>query len=308
MVSRLRARHLQTTYVREYYLPFRLASDRVADLEQQLAPQPGTHVNRDFTPVAYYFDVVLWSGQFSDVYRKVFTALAAVPFSRALALLLGLMLFGAGLLRWCGGSDGRRGSAAFCVAAMGFTLLALEVILLLGFQALYGYVYHQLAIIIAAFMAGMALGSWLALRWLREARGITPQRLLRRLAVIQILAMLSPLLLYVTLATLTSVGSATWSAAIGNAVFTLLALVAGALGGWQFPFANRIYFDGQKNTRPGTLYAVDLAGACAGALLISAYLVPVFGFLRTGDLIAVINLLPAAMALVSSVNPKGAHS
>lgn len=75
--------------------------------------------------------------------------------------------------------------------------------------------------------------------------------------------------------------------------------LAGALGGWQFPLANRIYFAEQARARPGTLYAVDLAGACVGALLISAYLVPVFGFLRTGELIAVVNLAPAAMALIS---------
>lgn len=308
LVSRLRARRLQTTYMREYYLPFRLASDRVADLEQQLAPQPGTRVNGDFTPVAYYFDVVLWSGQFSEAYRKLFVALADVPYPRALAVLLLLMLLGAGLVGWRAGGDRRRGSAAFCVAAMGFTLLALEVLLLLGFQALHGYLYHQLAIIIAAFMAGMALGSWLALRFLREARWVAPRSLLRWLAVTQVLAMLSPLVLYGTLAALTSVGSATWSAVIGNAVFSLLALFAGALGGWQFPLANRIYFDEQETARPGTLYAVDLAGACAGALLISAYVVPVFGFLKTGEVIALVNLVPAAVALISSFNPAGVHS
>jgi hypothetical protein len=47
---------------------------------------------------------------------------------------------------------------------MGFTQIGLEMMLLLGFQAVYGYVYHQLAIVIAGFMAGMALGSWLGLR------------------------------------------------------------------------------------------------------------------------------------------------
>jgi spermidine synthase len=308
LVSRLRARRLQTAYVREYYLPFRMAPDRVADLEQQLAPQPGTHVNGDFTPVAYYFDVVLWSGQFSEIYRKLFATMADVPYTRALAVLLLLMLLGAGLVGWRGGYDRQRGSVALCVAAMGFTLLALEVLLLLGFQAIYGYMYHQLAIIIAAFMAGMTLGSWLALRFLREARGVAPRRLLHCLAVTQVLATLSPLIFYGTLAGLTSMGSATWSAVIGNAVFPLLALFAGSLGGWQFPLANRIYFDERETARPGTLYAVDLAGACAGALLISAYVVPVFGFLKTGELIALVNLVPAAMALISSFHPTGVHS
>ena len=40
-------------------------------------------------------------------------------------------------------------------------MIGLEMLLLLAFQAVYGYVYQQLAVVIAAFMAGMALGSWL---------------------------------------------------------------------------------------------------------------------------------------------------
>ncbi len=293
LVNRLRARRLRTAYVREYYLPFRLAPDRVADLERQLAPQTSTQVNRDLTPVAYYFDVMLWSGQFSSAYCRLFAALAAVPFRRVIELAVLLMVAVAGWSRWRTGNN-RRGSAAFCVAAMGFTLLALEVLLLLGFQAIYGYVYQQLAVIIAAFMAGMAIGSWQAMRRVREARGLQ-----RWMLMTQMLAALSPLLLCAIIAGLASVQSTAWSAVMGIAAFPLLALLAGALGGYQFPLANRIFLDEEASAGPGTLYALDLAGACAGALLISAYLVPVFGFLRTGELIALVNLAPAAMAMMS---------
>ncbi len=293
LVTRLRARRLRTAYVREYYLPFRLAPDRVADLERQLAPRGGTPVNRDFAPVAYYFDVVLWSGQFSGAYRRLFAALAAVPFRRVIELAVLFMVAVAGWLRWRTGND-RRGSAAFCVVAMGFTLLALEVVLLLGFQAIYGYVYQQLAVIIAAFMAGMALGSWQAMRRLREARSLQ-----RWMLITQLLAALSPLLLCVILAGLAAVQNAAWSALVGIAAFPLLALLAGVLGGYQFPLANRIFLEEPASAGPGTLYALDLAGACAGALVISAYLVPVFGFLRTAELIALVNLVPAAMVVMS---------
>jgi predicted membrane-bound spermidine synthase len=49
--------------------------------------------------------------------------------------------------------------------------------------------------------------------------------------------------------------------------------------------------------RPGRLYALDLAGSCLGAVLFSAWLVPVFGFLKTALLAAMVSLAPAAMAL-----------
>ena len=47
-------------------------------------------------------------------------------------------------------------------AAMGFTLLGLEVFLLLGFQALYGYVYQQLSILV-----GLSWWEWRAGRGCR---------------------------------------------------------------------------------------------------------------------------------------------
>ena len=61
LMSRLRQRHLHTQYFREYYIPFRMSRDRLLDLEQQIEPGAATPVNRDFAPIAYYFDVVLWS-------------------------------------------------------------------------------------------------------------------------------------------------------------------------------------------------------------------------------------------------------
>ena len=38
--------------------------------------------------------------------------------------------------------------------------MALQILLLLGFQSVYGYVYSQLALLVGLFMAGIAMGSW----------------------------------------------------------------------------------------------------------------------------------------------------
>jgi spermidine synthase len=64
LVRRLHARRLHTEYVREYFLPFRMSPDRMLDLQLHMERQPNTPVNRDFAPVAYYFDVALWSSRF----------------------------------------------------------------------------------------------------------------------------------------------------------------------------------------------------------------------------------------------------
>jgi spermidine synthase len=171
---------------------------------------------------------------------------------------------------------------------MGFTLIGLEMLLLLAFQAIYGYVYQQLAVVIAAFMAGMALGSWLALR-------APARREIRTLVFLQVGAAIAPLLLCAVFPAVTPV------------LFPVLALFCGMLGGYEFPVASRIFFSGSGRRSPGTLYALDLAGSCLGAVLFSVYLIPVFGFLKTAVLAAMVSLAPAVMAMrtVSEANPRG---
>lgn len=242
LIARLRERGLQTTYVREYYLPFRMSADRMAELERQIRPNAATPVNLDFAPAAYRLATAAWNARFRA--RRVIPCLLAA----AAAVLLGALAV--------------RGVCAR-VAAMGFTLMGLEILLLLGFQARHGYVYHELALLVAGFMAGIAVGSWWGLR------SAAPFRL----GTLQLAAAAAPLLLCALLRIAAPV------------LFPFLAVAGGALGGCQFAAATRRY-----QGSPGTLYAVDLAGAFAGALLLSAWMIPSFGFFWTAGAIAAVNL------------------
>jgi spermidine synthase len=256
--------------VREYFIPFRMMPDRMRDLEAQTAPRADTPVNRDFAPIAYYFDTVLWSSRFERV--PLLQEAARVPFGVLCGgLALAAAAAGVGLRRRI------RAVAAYSVAAMGFTLIGLELLILLAFQAAHGYVYHQLAIVTAALMAGMALGAW---RAVRSASG------LGTLAVIQLVAVAAPVALCLTLE----------QAAGFKPLFPLAALLAGFLGGYQFPVAGRVFFQGPARS-PGTLYGFDLAGACLGAVALSLYMVPVFGFVKAAIATAILNAAPAALLL-----------
>jgi spermidine synthase len=294
LLSRLRARRLATDYVSEYFIPFRMTPDRMKELESQIQPVPATPVNHDFAPIAYYFDVALWSSRFNAVYRPIFRAMAGIDF-RALATGLGVLLLAlVGGIQFLTRGKRRIGAAAAgCTTAMGFTLIGLEILLLLAFQALYGYIYQQLAFLIAAFMAGIALGSALALR----AAG---NQGLRALAALQVLAGLAPLVLYGMFEAAARVRSPAGLLVVSQVLFPLLALLCGMLGGYEFPLASRIFFASGPKRSPGTLYALDLAGSCLGAIFFSVYLVPVFGFFRTALLIALVSLAPALMAILSA--------
>jgi len=336
LIARLHARGIHTQYFREYYIPFQMSPDRMLDLETQIEPRAATPVNRDFTPVGYYFDVVLWSSRFQSHWRDLIEALARLRFAAiagsvsfvwaALTLLVGYyehrkiarqstnreMTPLQSELSSRQNRPGKpplqphRATLGLAVAAMGFTLLGLEVLLLLGFQALYGYVYQQLAVLVALFMVGMAAGAWLALRDDRQSSGTAATLGYAKLAALQLMAAAAPLLLYEVFVLLSRVRTSPALLAASPLIFPVLALLAGLLGGHQFPLASRLYWPRTRQeqsaawSHPGMLYGLDLLGACWGAAALSAYLLPVYGFLRTALLMAVMNLGPAALTALAA--------
>ncbi len=303
LIARGLARKLETRYVREYFIPFRMMPDRMQQIRQLLQPTAATPANRDFAPIAYYFDVILWSSQFRGSSYAWFREAARFPFWRVLggiliALLALSLPFAHGLTR----EKRLSVASACCVAATGFTLMALQLFLLLAFQSIYGYVYHQLAILLGMFMAGIAVGSWIGLHHLRRRDQTLP---LAAMAVTQLLLALAGPLLLLFVALLSRVPGAQGTWLLAHIVFPALALLCGMLGGLQFPIATEIYL-GQRHKRTGLgmLYAVDLLGGCVGALWLSSYLIPVFGFWRTAWLSVAVNLAAAFLAARATRGPR----
>ncbi len=288
LIARLKSRHIAAQYVSEFDIPFRLTEDRVLQLGLAIRPQADTPVNRDFAPVAYYFNAILWSAQFRDRAREWLETASRVPFETA-AIAMGVVMSLAALL-FSRRRNSQCGVAGFSVAAMGFTMMGLELLVLLGYQAVYGVVYQQLAVVIGAFMGGMALGSW---RGLTTVRGHA-----RALAWLGWISVASSVVLVAAMAALARAEDAVGFLVGSQILFPGLAALAGLLGGWQFPVASRVYFAQRESEGggAGALYAWDLVGACAGALLIGAWLIPVYGFLKTAALMAMVNLPPALLA------------
>jgi spermidine synthase len=301
LVARLKERRLDVQYVREYFIPFRMMPDRMEQVREDLRPLASTPVNHDFAPVAYYFNVALWSMQFKPGYARWLRAAEHVDFSAVLGIVLAVSFFAALLALALTREQRARASAAGSIAATGFTLMAQQILLLLAFQSIYGFVYHQLAILIGLSMAGIALGSWLGMRRIRLGEGSAH----RALCSTQLLLALSCPALMVLISLLAGISgtATTWAAA--QCVFPALAALSGVLGGYQFPLATHIYLANESGSqRLGTLYAIDLLGGCAGALVLSGYLIPVFGFWKTASLVAAANLGPVLLAAWVSVESK----
>ena len=299
LVSRLQERRINTQYVSQYFIPYRMMPDRMQQVEEELRPIPETPVNRDFAPVAYSFDVVLWSAQFGSAYSDWFRSASQFPFRSVFGVVVAVLLITVILVAFVSRPERRaRSAAACCTAATGFTLMALQIFLLLGFESVYGYVYHQLSILIGLCMGGIALGSWISMRNIACGRHSSCYAMT---ATQFLLAASGPALFTCDLAIGSLSGTAaTWAAA--QLAFPALAALSGMLGGYQFVVAAEIFLpDGNGRPALGALYAIDLLGGCAGALALSTYLIPVFGFWKTAWLGAAINLVVTLLAARSCI-------
>ena len=82
-------------------------------------------------------------------------------------------------------------------------------------------------------------------------------------------------------------------------LFPLLTLIAGAVGGFQFPLANKLYLRPERGIvhSAGTTYGIDLAGSCLGAAIASALLLPLLGVFYTCIAVCLLNMVALGLLL-----------
>jgi spermidine synthase len=264
LAARYAQRGLITREVVPPAFPILLDAARRDMMVERLSSVRASILNRDFIPVCYAYAWRVWISKFvSPLYFL------------SMLVFIALLFFGARILwRRRALLTSRPGATAVC--ALGTAGMAYETIVLLAFQSIHGYLYWQLGSLFAAFMLGLALGSWGASRWLSAAPTSSVPRWLRSLlvaAAIEGVALVAflPVAQHLTLRV------------PGVLVFGAWLLLTGVWLGCAFPLAGRLAPAEESDTSAtaGLLYAADLWGAACGALVTSAVLVPLIGFLPT---------------------------
>jgi spermidine synthase len=243
------------------------------------------HANRDLHPVGLFYGLAYWNALLSPGMARILILAGGLKL-----WMLALPLFAASFVFLVVAKATGRGKDAavpLAVAATGFTGMTADLIVILAFQSLYGHVYHWVGLLIATFMAGLALGGWLTARGSASRTGDQARSALLRLEVALILFwLLMPLLLVFlhSRQVYPSISIAT------QFLLFLLNATAGFLVGAQFPVANELWLQGRAAAKrsTGALYASDLVGAFVAAVLVSVLLVPVLGIVATCLLAATI--------------------
>jgi spermidine synthase len=287
--DRIRECGLDLKYVRGYYLTDRLRRSRIDYLRRMIESAPLVRINLDFHPVCYFYDMVFWSSYFRGETGGWFTRLlTAAMIMRWWWFLLpgGITLLLLPIFR-IRRHRSRGAWVLWPVMTSGFSEIVFQVVVLLSFQILYGYLYYKLGIILTLFMVGLVLGGGTITALLRRIRDEH-----RLFFITQIAICLYPLILPVVFYLLSdSPGEImTWWGE--NIIFPALPVVAGFIGGFQLPLAGRIYLRGSKRIGlvSGLIYGFDLLGACLGALAISALVLPILGVAATCYAVFLINL------------------
>lgn len=188
--------------------------------------------------------------------------------------------------------DWKKGGLIWIVATTGFFGISFSVLLIFSFQTLYGYAYQWIGVLIAAFMVGLALGSWTMTRALEKIR-----KFALTLAGVEILMILFAALGTVLLAL-------SYCPHLGERILTamrfeflLLSGITGYLVGLEFPLASRILTSNGERVgwTAGILYGSDLFGAWAGSLLVGVLWVPVLGILETCGVVIFLKLVSLSM-------------
>jgi spermidine synthase len=278
LVERLDRRGIkeQLLFVREYYLYDRMSEWRVERVTSALATAEA-RINTDLSPACYYYHAVLWSKQFGDFSGDILALFSRVRTYWIFAVIALFTVAGICIQRLFPMAWGPK-SILVAVATTGFAEIAIEVIALLGFQAIHGYVYYKVAIIITAFMVGLTIGAAIMNRAI--AHGVVGRR---ALLLVQVAVCAYPLVLLGMLILLARTGMEAAGARAfvlqAQVVFPLLAFFAGLVGGLQFPLANDLWLAEMPGAAraAGYTYGADLLGSCLGALLTTALLVPVLG-------------------------------
>lgn len=281
-------------------------------LDATLGEQPA---NTDRRPVSYLHALRLWK-----LYSG--SGLPGLPgagfWAWAFVIALGArVLFTARMT----GGDARRalaGNALGVLALTGASGMAVSLLILFQFQNTMGYLYREIGLLTALFMAGLAAGGWMLRRPPADVAGAeenpvrTAPRAARRLALAEAIWILSAA---------ATAGFFAWTGASGgisgllpgiaSGCFFALMFAFGFLTGAQFPLVAHLQTAAgcELGRNAARVESLDHLGAMLGAVLTGLVLIPRFGVPLTLIILASVKFLAVAglLGLPLARIPKGAR-
>ncbi len=293
------ARRMEYRGIRDDHFPPEAFSSLIQEGPAQLwrhalARHEGA-VNRDAQPAAYLRFLALWDLLTERrLEPSPLRHLTGLSFSWVLGACVALV----GVALAAGARPAARRTSLMVIAVTGFVGMAQEILCLYMYQARLGYLYSRLGMIVALFMAGLALGGWLAARWRPASRRPMLGALLAAQGLLMVLCAAIPL---GWVPVFFDPGRQLMSEALFESAVGAWMVLVGVGTGATFCLACGLL--GQEEAAVGKVAGLingcDHLGAALGALLPATFLVPALGLAQTGLLLVVLQGGAVLLALLN---------
>jgi spermidine synthase len=239
-------------------------------------------INSDFNPVGLFYSLSHWNALFAPSLRGLFRQLERIDL-RAVALILVVFLLLYFLLRSRNIPLFRSG-IPFSIITTGFAGMIFDLMLIFAFQAIYGYVFSWIGLLVAFFMAGAACGAMLTTKVPAKTKDCL--KLFKKIeGAIICWSFGWPFIIL-------AVHAYPGEFFLSKMLFLVISIICGFLVGAQFPLANRIYLKNHTSLSrtAGLLYASDLLGGWIGGMAGAVVLLPVLGLFGTSMTVGMLKL------------------
>lgn len=247
--------NIENQYVNQYYVDDNLLQEKGMQLMDQI--EKTDQLNTNFKPVAFYQNISYWLSWYGLDIRWV-TGIFILIFTSMILLI-------------------KLPAKALFVA--GFTATSVEIMAMLTFQVMFGFLYEALAFLLAAFMAGLSAGTFFMDKYIVKT---SRKYFITNQAIIGASALLIPLLILVNPGLI-------YPAVFSGLIYMVLG-ISGVITGAQFSMANQLAA-GSIGGRASKSYSADLAGSAGGAIIAAVILIPLAGYLNTGIILAAMNIM-----------------
>jgi spermidine synthase len=251
--------------------------------------------NDDLRPLGVFYSLSHWNAKFAPRMQGIVSRVGEVSFP----LLAGAMGIAAlPLLLLTRRKKNLRVSVSFAVLSTGFAGMIFDLALMFTFQALYGVVFYWIGLLVTAFMAGSAAGSFAMTRILERLRRDAGMLMAIEGAMV-VFALLLPVVFLGFEPYLEQPGLMT----VTRVMFLVLSFLSGFLTGLEFPLAGKMTLGTSSRIggTAGLLYGADLIGGWVGGIIGGVVLLPVLGLVETCLTLAVLKLV--SLLLVASSPP-----
>lgn len=286
MILRMGARGIAPAFLTGAHIRDRFTNDRSDKVSSLFENLLWKVKNTDARPRSYYFASLRWLSQFHPGAARAFFSFTQVPLA---VLLVGSLILMTVPLWFVDDRRRRRRRLALCsMGTAGFSLMAFEIVVIYLFQVAFGNLYYRLAFLLAAFMVGIGMGTWMALR-VKEGAGRFVLTVIHLLSAGYFFLLMQGCRIFFD----AGLPLRDWY----QMVFAAMAVAGGIFAGAAFPCANGFYFSDGKGKRLGSVYGADLLGASAGAFLTAGFLVPIWGIVQTLIFLGALNIFAGLLLL-----------